>query len=71
MGAVPSCRSDFPGFPAPTGDLPDDRGGVPRAAPDLRHAIARFEIERVQTIDATMKGCEMVCPEPIGRGPSS
>ena len=41
---------------------------IPRSGPDLEHACRWASARALPSSTATMYGCEMVCPDPIGRG---
>ena len=47
-----------------------NRGLVAAAGADLQHAVSRPHVERC-VISATMYGCEIVCPYPIGAARSA
>lgn len=47
--------------------LRQDRRLVAHAGADLEHGVGRLQYSK-SVITATMKGCEMVLPKPIGNG---
>ena len=48
----------------------EDRRRVAGAGPDLEHPLAALQLSAWQ-IAATIHGCEIVCPSPIGRAESA